>query len=187
MSCEYEWEKKGRTGSCRCCGQFIKDGEKYYLVIINGGVFSKKYPKETNFIVHKDEFDQLANEHNDEYMAIDTILSRKRPNPKNHTAVDEKKVEKFYEVAKKLNLRIIKETRNRIYFKPSVRGRVGDFYYDKRSQKVSYNGRGFNGIFERMLLREIISRIHEELHDLKEGYRVEQSFAKAKQIVNEMK
>lgn len=186
MTNEYDWEKKGSSGSCRCCGQYIKNNETFYLVVIFGSDFPKKYPKERNFIVHKDEFDKLAKEHNDEYLAIDSILSKKRPSAKNRTVVDEKVVEKFYEVARNQGLRITKETRNRIYFKPRISGRVGEFVYDKRSQKVFYNGRGFNGLFDRMFLHEFLSRIHEELHDLDEGYRAEKVFTEAKKSVDKI-
>ena len=186
MTNEYDWEKKGRSWSCRCCGQFIKNNEKFYLVVILGSDIREIYPKEGNFIVHKVEFDELAKELNDEYLAIKAILSKKRPRTKNRTPIDETMVEKFYEVARKQRLSIVKETRNRIYFKPCISGRVGDFVYDKRSQKVFYNGRGFNGLFDRMFLHEIISRIHEELHDLNEGYRVEKVLKKTKKTVDKM-
>lgn len=186
MAHEYSWEQKGKSGSCRCCGKFIKNDEKYYLVVILGGDFRNKYPKEGNFIIHKDEFDQLAEKLDDEYLAIDSILSQKRKSATNRTPVDETMVEKFYKVARNQNLSIRKETRNRIYFKPSVRGRVGDFIYDKRKQTVYYNGSGFSGLFDRMFLNEIISRINEEIHDLPEDYRVDKVIEKATKQVNEM-
>ena len=36
MQNEYMWEKQGKNGACRKCGQFIKRDEAYYLIVVSG-------------------------------------------------------------------------------------------------------------------------------------------------------
>lgn len=174
MTNEHMWEKKGTLSGCRCCGNFIKNGENFYLVVILGTEVYKDFPTEGNFIVHKDEFDQLAESlAGDEYAALREIFSNKRKRATNRTPVNEEMTTRFRSIAPKMRLRIVNETKNRIYFKPTGQGKIGDFIFDKRSLEVYYNGRGFNGMFDRIFLREFISKINEELHQEEAGFRAE--------------
>lgn len=187
MKGEHHWEKKGGAqGSCRHCGQFIKNKEEYYIVIINGTDVREHFPKERNFIIHQKEFDTMVDVTGSESNAVYHILSHKKPSSKNGTKVDEEMVERFKGIASRKGFRIKSETKNRITFNPG-RGDKSPFIFDKRFLTIEYNGRGKNGLFDGLIVHEFISRIQEELHDIpeEEGFRVLDAIGKATKQVNE--
>jgi hypothetical protein len=184
MRGQHLWEKKGSSSSCRQCGQFIKNGEPYYLVLTNAPDCRKDFPKESNFIIHKSDFDTMVEATGSESKAVCNILSYKRPRAKNGTKVDEEIVERFKAISRRRGFDITKETKNLITFKPKRRDPL-NFTFDKRFHNIEYIGRGLNGLFDGIFLNEFKSRIREELFDTAPGYRANDAIKKATEQVAE--
>ncbi|WP_442637707.1 hypothetical protein [Rossellomorea marisflavi] len=187
MSGEHNWEKKGGTkGACRQCGQYIKNDEDYYLVIINWADVRQDFPKEGNFIIHQKEFDTLVDVTGSESNAVYHIFSHKKPRAKNPTQVDEERVERFKGIVARRGFRIKSETKNRITFTPGFRDK-SPYIFDKRFGTIEYSGRGMNGLFDGLIIKEFVSRIREELYDIpkEQGFRALDVVEKATKQVDE--
>lgn len=185
MSGEELWEKKGTTGSCRQCGQFIKNGEAYYLVLTNAPGTVADFPQERNFIVHKNEFDTMHEVTGSESRAVFNILAHKRPKAKNGTVVNEEIVERFKGICSRRGFHITKETKNAIAFKPGRRDKL-NFKFDKRFHTIEYTGRGLNGLLDRLYLTEFLSTIRAELLGEKPEFRANDVIQKATAQANEL-
>lgn len=178
------WEEKGTKSACRLCGQFIQNKEKYKLIVI-----PTEYRKEIgNFIVHADEWTAFTDGIEDVDTLIKKLMNTKQPRTKNATIVDEVVVTAFKKVLANRGYRIKKETKNRIYFKAYKK--MACFYFDKRFKKFSFEGRA-NGLFDGLHLKELYSRLHEDLekelgNDVKEGFRVSKAFNQAIETVNQL-
>lgn len=178
------WEEKGTKSACRLCGQFIQNKEKYKLIVIPA-----EYRKEIgNFIVHADEWTEFTDGIEDIDTLIKKLMNTKQPRTKNATILDEKVVTAFKNVLANRGHRIKKETKNRIYFK--VNKKMACFYFDKRFKKFSFEGRA-NGLFDGLYLKELYSRLHEDLekelgNDVEEGFRVSKAFNQAVETVNQL-
>jgi hypothetical protein len=178
------WEKGGLKNTCRLCGQYIDDGQEYYLVVL-------PFPHskaERNFIVHSHEWEGFAEGMEDAKLLVEKLSSVKKSRPKNQTKVDETVVEAFKRVLDKRRYRIKKETANRIYFKASRNLAV--FYFDKRFKTLEFEGRA-NGLFDGIFLREFQSRMLEDLqkelgNKPEEGFRVEKVVQEAMKTVEEI-
>lgn len=187
MKGEYNWETKGKSGACRATGQFIKDGEPYYLVVVNGQGFSEMYPKEGNFIIKKDVFDELLEKHaGNGDAAIDELFSKKQPPAKNRTPINEEMTEKMREILRLRNFYIHKETKDKLYFKYDRTDSSAGFMFDKRSLRLENRSRRKKGLLGGMVEAELMSRLREELLELPEGYRVEKVMKQATDMVNQM-
>lgn len=184
MSGQHLWEKKGGSGSCRQCGQFIKNGEPYYLVLTTAPDCRKDFPNESNFIIHKSDFDLMVEATGSESKAVCNILSYKRPRAKNATKVDEEIVERFKAICMRRGFYVTKETKNLITFKPKHRDPL-NFTFDKRFHHIEYIGRGLNGLFDGIFLKEFKSRIREELFETEPGFRAGDAIKKATEQVAE--
>lgn len=187
MKGEYNWETKGKSGACRATGQFIKDGEPYYLVVVNGQDFSKMYPKEGNFIIKKDVFDELLEKHaGNGDAAIIELFSKKQPPAKNRTPINEEMTEKMREILRLRNFYIHKETKDKLYFKYDRTDSSAGFMFDKRSLRLENRSRRKKGLLGGMVETELMSRLREELLELPEGYRVGKVMKQATDMVNQM-
>lgn len=187
MNGEYNWETKGKSGACRATGQFIKDGEPYYLVVVNGKDFSKVYPKEGNFIIKKDIFDAILETHEgDEEAAIVELFSKKQPPAKNRTPINEEMTEKMREILRLRNFYIHKETKDKLYFKYDRTDSSAGFMFDKRSLRLQNRSRRKKGLLGGMVEAELMSRLREELLELPEGYRAGKAIKQATDTVNQM-
>lgn len=184
MSAQEAWERKGSKGACRQCGQYIKNGEPYYLVLTNAPGCREDFPKESNFIIHKSDFDTMVEVTGSDSRAVFNILSYKRPRAKNGTQVDEEILERFRAICERRRFYITKETKNLITFKKS-RGDGLNFTFDKRFHNVEYTGRGLNGLFDRIFLNEFKSRIREELFQTAPGFRASDAIQQATEQVKE--
>lgn len=178
MNGEEQWEKKGKSGTCRQCGQYIKNGESYYLVLTNAPGTIQDFPKEQNFIVHKKEFDILHEVTGSEDRTVFNILAFNRPVAKNGTKVDKEVVERFKAICSRRGFYITNETKNAISFKTGVREKQ-NFKFDKRFHTLEYTGRGLNGLFDRLYLNEFLSRVREELFNQEPQFRVEDAVKQA--------
>lgn len=187
MKGEYNWETKGKSGACRATGQFIKDGELFYLVVVNGQDFSKVYPKEGNFIIKKDIFDAILEKHEgDDEAAIIELFSKKQPPAKNRTPINEEMTEKMRGILRLRNFYIHKETKDKLYFKYDRTDSSAGFMFDKRSLRLENRSRRKKGLLGGMVEAELMSRLREELLDLPEGYRAGKVMKQAADTVNQM-
>lgn len=187
MKGEYNWETKGKSGACRATGQFIKDGEPYYLVVVNGQGFSEMYPKEGNFIIKKDVFDELLEKHAGKGDAsIIELFNKKQPPAKNRTPINEEMTEKMREILRLRNFYIHKETKDKLYFKYDRTDSSAGFMFDKRSLRLENRSRRKKGLLGGMVEAELMSRLREELLELPEGYRVGKVMKQATDMVNQM-
>lgn len=184
MENRFMWEERGRKNACRLCGQFIDNGEAYYLVVAPHP-FSKAEP---NFIVHAHEWEEFCGNDDNVAFLLGRLAVVEKPKTKNHTIPDEKKVEAFKKVLSHNGYRITNETSNRIYFKMSKA--TAQFHFEKRFGFLKYSGRT-NGLFDRMFIQETTARLNEawqkELgNEVEEGFRVEKVFEKAAKIANDI-
>lgn len=184
MKGEFDWEKKGKSGACRSTGQFIKNGESYYLVVVFGTEFSKAYPKEHNFLIKKDVFDAILEKHEDDGdAAVLEIVNKKQPPAKNRTPIDEEMTERMKEILRGKRYYIHKETKDKLYFKYDRFDTSAGFVFSKRSFDIENISRRKKGMFGGVAERETISRLREELLDLPEGFRVGKLFEETEKRV----
>lgn len=187
MTNEFDWEKKGKTGACRSSGQFIKNGEDFCLVIVLGEEFRKAYPKEGNFIIKKEIFDELLKKHGDDGdAAVIELFSKKQPVAKNRTPIDEEMTEKMKEILHRKKLYIYKETKDKLRFKYSRTDSSAGYVFCKRSFSLENISRRNKGLFGDMMESQFMSQLREELLGLPEGFRVQKTLDKAKETVNQI-
>jgi hypothetical protein len=184
MEHRHLWERHGTKKACRLCGQFIDNGEEFYLVVV-------PFPysqHEDNFLVHAHEWEHFCEGVENIDALMNKLRSTKKPRTKNATKVDERVVSAFKKVLRDKGYRITKETSNRIYFKASRK--MANFYFDKRFQTIDYQGRA-NGLWDGLFLREFYARLHEALQkelgqETTEGFRVEKVVQQALETVDEL-
>lgn len=184
MSNRFMWEKQGRKNACRLCGQFIDNGEDYYLVVVPYPFYKSQH----NFIVHAHEWEAFCGGDESVAFLIGRLAVVDKPKTKNHTAPDNRKVEAFKRVLSANGYRITNETSNRIYFKMS--NGTAQFHFEKRFGFLEYSGRT-SGLFDRMVMHEITARLNEQWqkelgNDVEEGFRVEKVFEKASKIAHNL-
>ncbi len=161
---EMDLRKKGKKSVCRCCGQFLMDGDDSYLIVLPSEI-RKAFPKESNFWAHKQEIDaRVAQHHDDDIALLTELFTSKRKRTTNDLVEDEERTARFREVLSARSLHITKESKDRIYFKTnSYSGGGVPFHYDKKFGTIACDSRARRGLFDSLFLTQFITTLLSEL------------------------
>ena len=161
---EMDLRKQGKKSACRCCGQFLTEGDDIYLVVLPFEI-RKDFPKENNFWAHKQEIDARIEKHHDDEIALLTeLFATRRKRTTNDLVEDEERTARFKDILDARSLYITKESKDRIYFKTnSYSGGGVPFHYDKKFGTIVCDSRARKGLFDSLFLTQFITTLLSEL------------------------
>lgn len=179
---EMDLRKKGKKSVCRCCGQFLTDGDDSYLIVLPSEI-RKAFPKESNFWAHKQEIDVRVERHHDDDIALLTeLFASKRKRTTNDLVEDKERTARFKEILRARSLYIAKESKDRIYFKTNG----VPFHYDKKFGTIACDSRARRGLFDSLFLTQFITTLLSELDPAVKVESAAEAIQQIKATVDEM-
>lgn len=144
---------------CYLCGEYFKERDKLYIVVI-ASEFKEKYKKfRENIVVHKDEFDKIAVENSNNHELIMNHLIKVTTPHKNNSLTELQKasLDAFRKTAVQFGFLI--ETIKDDYIRRRVEGQSLTALYNIRTMQVSVVTRAKKGLEEQIVLSELRARI----------------------------
>lgn len=147
---KFPWNHK-----CKLCGQYILDGEEFYIV------YPEPNDKELTWgIVHCKELDEIS-EGCSEEEKMNRLRGKKMPRFKGFTEEQKANAELFKQVCNKRGYR--NDTLSKRTLKMGKRSTSFVYTYDMITGQINYEYRRRTGLFDGLFINQAISEIQHEL------------------------
>ena len=169
--------------TCFICGQHIKTGEKYAIIIAPIEFRNHKKLKK-NLVAHTEEWNKFSNGIITDMDMNEKILSHKTPRKKPFSEEEQEKIKCFEKACYDYNF---KEVYNKSYgLKCKQRGSSCYVEYNVFTNKIEVGFRGKRGLFDSFYERQIIANVYNRMHEyLGDSKRDEYNYKKSIQELNE--
>lgn len=179
---KWAWQNSPKKGSfhwketCLLCNNWVLKGEEFYMLIIPNEI--RKEYKISNFIAHKEEWDEFSKGLSDIEIA-EKIIKHKKPRKKPLTNEQLKNIEYFKEACNHFGFNNCEISRNKRFVKMKKRKTSFTLIYDIIFDRVSYDTKTGEDLFGRLFSNEFVANVCNKFYELR-GLDIREDFSVAK-------
>lgn len=179
---KWAWQDGAKKGTfhwketCFLCNNWILKGEEFYMLIIPNEI--RKEYKISNFIAHKEEWDEFSKGLSDVEIA-EKIVKHKKPRKKPLTDEQLKNIEYFKEACIHFGFNKCVISRDKRFVKMKKRKTSFTLIYDIIFDRISYDTNAREGLFGGLFSNEFVAKVCNKYYELK-GLDIREDFSVAK-------